>query len=123
MPLKVKVPHFGVPSLNFNGALRKKIHYNPDTKEDEAVISFVDGVVGLYAMAGEKCSKDTARNRLNRWKSEAGANCPGFEKLTFPGPGQRETPAGTFAKFLEVAAQLPGLCGWTLRHGGRGLQP
>jgi len=63
-------------------------------------------------MAGEDCSRSTARIKLNRLdaKFDQGlTNCNSLKRLTFPGRGQNKTPAGTFAKFLEVAAQLPGL--------------
>ena len=76
-------------------------HCNPETKENEVVISFVDGVVGLYAMAGEKCNTNDAAKKLRRLrgsKDPVGTSCPHWIEVKFPSARQRETSAEIFPK-------------------------
>jgi hypothetical protein len=104
----------GLMNLTVNDfrGIRKAMRFNSDTNQDEVIISFVDAVVGLYAMVGEECSQDKARKAIQRLVDPSlggRSDWSDLQYFKFSGPGQRETPAGTFQQFLEVAAHLPGL--------------
>jgi hypothetical protein len=105
-------------TVNDFKSIRKATVFNPDTNQDEVIISFVDAVRGFYAMVGRSINNNRAAEKLRSINSPDGpddgplggrSDWSDLQYFKFSGPGQRETPAGTLQQFLEIAARLPGL--------------